>query len=208
MRLEEMIKQQYKAYEEWLPIFLKIDSLLSEKGKLLVAIDGDCGSGKTTCGEVIEQIFDANVFHMDDYYLPINMRVENWKEIPAANMDLERFRKEVLEPTCREEQVLYRPYDCRTKSYGEESVKEPKVLTVVEGSYSQHPALADCYDYKIFLTCERELQKKRLMKREGEGFSVFEQCWIPLERKYQETYQVWKEADLLFLCRDTSEKHT
>lgn len=55
---------------------------------------------------------------------------------------------------------------------------------LVEGSYSQHPLLADLYDYKLFLTCSRTAQEKRLRKREGERFDGFQKRWIPMEERY------------------------
>ena len=53
---------------------------------------------------------------------------------------------------------------------GEGNLIPAKALTVIEGSYSHHPALNAPYDLKIFLTCERQEQRRRLMIREGDYF--------------------------------------
>lgn len=192
----------YKKYADWLPLLRRTAELLQKKGRVLLSLDGCCGSGKTTCADMMKEVFGGTVLRMDDYYLPINKRVENWREIPTANMDLNRFRQEVLEPLNRGEPVRYRPYHCHSGSYGEETLLEPQALVIVEGSYSQHPELHSYYDETIFLTCSEELQRRRLMKREGDYFSMFEQCWIPLERKYHEKYQVREKADLIFESRE------
>lgn len=186
-----------KKYVDWFPILFQIAKLLDEKEHVIISIDGDCGSGKTTYTELINQVFDANVFHMDDYYLPMAMRDENWRQIPAGNMDLSRFRQEVLEPARQGDDINYRPFNCQKKAYEDVSLIEAKKLTVIEGSYSQHPDLADYYDLKIFLTCDREIQIGRLMKREGDYYPMFESCWMPLERMYHEKYQIRDKANLV-----------
>ena len=77
-----------------------------EKGRLLIAIDGRCGCGKSSLGVKLAESLDANLFHMDDFYLPFRDRVENWQDVPAGNMDLKRFRAEVLKPASDGQEVL------------------------------------------------------------------------------------------------------
>ena len=50
----------------------QIDLLLEEKDFVLVAIDGKCTSGKTTLASKLTEIYDCNVFHMDDFFLRPN----------------------------------------------------------------------------------------------------------------------------------------
>lgn len=99
-------------------------------------------------------------------------------------MDLERFKREVLVPAVRGETILYQPFDCQIGTLGSCEQIQPCMLTVVEGSYSGHPLLADMYDMRIFLTCSKEVQRMRLKKREGERYQAFEQRWIPMEENY------------------------
>ena len=66
---------------------------------VLIALDGRCGSGKTTLAAQLAEPFPGSaVFHTDDYYLPPAQRIPNWAETPCANMDLTRLREEVLVP--------------------------------------------------------------------------------------------------------------
>ena len=66
---------------------------------VLIALDGRCGSGKTTlAAQLAEQFPGSAIFHTDDYYLPPAQRIPNWAETPCANMDLTRLREEVLVP--------------------------------------------------------------------------------------------------------------
>ena len=47
----------------------KIDELLTQKDRVVVAIDGKYTSGKTTLASKLAEIYDCNVFHMDDFFL-------------------------------------------------------------------------------------------------------------------------------------------
>ena len=42
--------------------------------RLLLVIDGKCGSGKTTLSERLCERYGCSVFHIDDFYLPIIMQ--------------------------------------------------------------------------------------------------------------------------------------
>lgn len=183
----EIIRQHEYSYQQVLTALrIQLDT-----GKpILVSIDGRCGSGKTGLAEIICKAFSCNVFHMDDYYLPMDKREENWEQIPGGNIDFGRFKKEVLIPAQQGEVITYRPYDCQTGTVIRCKQIKPCMLTVVEGSYSAHPSLSDKYDIRIFLTCSKEVQQKRLKKREGEKYQAFEQRWIPMEENYFQCYNI------------------
>lgn len=197
--LSEINSQHEYCYQK---VLAELQKLLDKGKTVIVSIDGRCGSGKSGLAEVIRKAFTCNVFHMDDYYLPMDKREENWEQIPGGNIDFERFKKEVLMPTIRGEAVTYRPYDCRTGTVARCEQIKPCILTVVEGSYSAHPLLSDKYDIRIFLTCSEEVQKMRLMKREGEKFQAFELKWIPLEENYFKCYNIEKNSTMVI---DTGE---
>ena len=89
----------------------KIDELLTQKDMVIVAIAGKCTSGKTTLASKLAQIYDCNVFHMDDFFLRPEQRTpERFAEI-GGNVDYERFREEVLLPLKSGKAVSYRHFD-------------------------------------------------------------------------------------------------
>lgn len=187
-----------REYARFFPALVETARVLRDKGQAVVAIDGRCGSGKSTLGELMKRVFDCRLFHMDDFYLPQKRRTENWMSVPGGNMDLERFRQEVLEPVFAGEEVLYRPFDCGTGSLGGGECFPPKPLTVIEGSYSHHPALEAPYDLKIFLTCDKGEQRRRLMIREGDYFPTFEDLWMPLEEQYIRLCRIEENGAVIF----------
>lgn len=76
-----------------------ITARLKQQPTVLVALDGRCGSGKTTLAAQLAERFPQSItLHTDDFYLPPPQRVTGWERIPCANMHLERLRAEAVAP--------------------------------------------------------------------------------------------------------------
>lgn len=201
---DDIEKRSYtikKDYARWFWALLALWQEMREKPMVLAAIDGRCGSGKTTLAKCVAEVFPCRVFHADDFYLPLKQRCAGWEKKPAANMDLDRLQKQVLEPASQGKEVVYIPYRCQMGDYGEAQAIPFAPLTLVEGSYSQHPELAQFYDLKLFLNCENSTQETRLRAREGQRFAMFASRWIPLEETYITQYSIAERANM---CLDTT----
>lgn len=183
------------------PALARLEALAAVPGPHIAAIDGRCGSGKTAFAQRLAENIACTVIHTDDYYLPMERRVPDWRKIPCANMDLMRLRQEVLEPFLAGQIGTYLPYDCRNGTYRQARMVPAGGLLLVEGSYAHHPSLADLYDERIFLTCDSQTQRRRLMDREGTRFAAFESTWIPLEERYIREFSIGTDC----LVIDTSE---
>lgn len=179
------------------PVLERIRGLAEMSRPAVIAIDGRCGSGKTWLARLIAESFPCNVLHMDDFYLPFARRARDWEAVPGGNMDFERLRSELLLPIQAGKDAIYRPYCCPRDSFGEAVALPRRELTVVEGSYSRHPSMGIAYDLTIFLTCAREVQRRRLKQREGSRFAAFEQRWIPMEEKYFRCFDVEATSDMV-----------
>ena len=117
----------------------QIDALLEEQNFVTVAIDGKCTSGKTTLASQLAEIYDCNVFHMDDFFLRPEQRTpERFAEV-GGNVDYERFCEEVLFPLKSGKTFSYRPFDCSTFTLAASVTVTPKKLNIIEGTYSHHP---------------------------------------------------------------------
>lgn len=164
---------------------------------LVLALDGRCGSGKTALADGLTRQFPASiVLHTDDFYLPPAQRVRGWEKTPCANMDLIRLRDEALRPAYESQPVLYRAYSCRAGTYQPVQEFAAQPLVILEGSYSHHPLLARYETLRVFVTCSREEQTRRLQAREGEQYANFAARWIPLEEGYFAQYRIEETADL------------
>lgn len=189
-----LLKMEYGGY---FPVLLAIQRIAESKKTAIIAVDGRCGSGKTGFSRLIADLFVCNIVHMDDFYLPVNLRDSDWMNIPGGNMDFTRFRDEVLLPARRGQTLLYRPFDCQTGEWKAPVELPARPLTIVEGSYVHHPLLAGQYDLKVFLTCSKEEQFFRLKAREGEHFPAFAQIWSPLEEGYFHHYNIEENSNLV-----------
>ena len=134
------------------PVLDAIRSLLDRQERVLVAIDGRCGAGKTTLAARLQAELPCRVFHMDDFFLQPYQRTPERLQVPGENVDHERFLQEVLLPAARGEAVVYRPYLCAREVLGPAVSVPPARLTIVEGSYACHQTLWPYYHLRIFLT--------------------------------------------------------
>lgn len=185
------------------PVIQRLAELAGQQAPVLVAIDGRCGSGKTSLARQIAHALPCNLLHTDDFYLPPVLRAPNWWETPGGNMDFPLLLHSVIKPAKAGKPILYRPFSCKNGGFGPEVSLPPQALTVVEGSYSQHPALCGYYDFRIFLTCDTAAQERRLQDREGAArMADFRQVWIPMEERYFRDCDVRAQSDLVI---DTSE---
>ena len=167
-------------------ILEKIDTLLTEQDRILIAIDGKCTSGKTTLATKLAEIYDCNVFHMDDFFLRPEQRTpERFAEI-GGNVDYERFQEEVLLPLKTGQPFSYRPFDCKSFTLADPINVPPKKINIIEGTYSQHPYFGEAYDLKILLTVDEETQRQRILKRPAHLHKQFFEEWIPMENRYLE----------------------
>ena len=175
-----------------------IDALLTKGTPVLVAIDGSCTAGKTTLAGKLAEIYDCNVFHMDEFVLRPEQRTTERFAQAGGNVDYERFREEVLMPLQSGSSFSYRPFDCRSFTLSSPVEVMPKQLNIIEGSYSLHPHFGDPYDLKILLTVTPELQYQRILERPAHLHKRFFEQWIPMESRYLETFRIPEICDLRF----------
>jgi len=189
-----------EAARRFLPLFRAIDRLMAEKPFVRVSIDGRCASGKSTLGALLQRVYGANVFHMDDYFLPFERKTPERLAEPGGNVDYERAFDEILSRPADGE-IVFRPFDCSVQALGEPVRVAPKPLSVVEGSYALHPALRGGCDLKVFLDIDAARQSARILERNGpEMYARFVNEWIPLENKYFDGTDIRSLADLAFDC--------
>ena len=175
----------------------KIDELLAQKDMVIVAIDGKCTSGKTTLASKLAQIYDCNVFHMDDFFLRPEQRTRSRFTEIGGNVDYERFQEEVLLPLQSGKAFSYRPFDCNSFTLAAPVAVAPKKLNIIEGTYSHHPYFGNPYDLKILLTVDKETQRQRILDRPSFLHKRFFEEWIPMEDRYFDGFAIPGQADFI-----------
>lgn len=181
------------------PLVEKLSTLLSAHPDhpVLVALDGRCGSGKTTLAAQLARQFPQSITVIPMTFIFLQPAVwQTGSRSPAPT-----WTWSVCVPRCSPPPgPAGRPlpsYSCRAGAYLPEQCFAPQPLVIVEGSYSCHPTLADCYDLKVFVACSKEEQARRLLAREGERYSGFTARWIPLEEGYFAKFQIEQTVDFI-----------
>lgn len=118
-----------------------IRALLDRQTRVIAAIDGRCGAGKSTLAAQLQAQLSCRVFHMDDFFLRPEQRTAARLAQPGENVDHERFLSEVLQPALRGEAVTYRPFRCARQALDEPVTVPAARLTIVE---APTPAIRPC----------------------------------------------------------------
>lgn len=175
-----------------------IRALLDRQRRVIAAIDGRCGAGKSTLAAQLREQLPCRVFHMDDFFLRPEQRTAARLAQPGENVDHERFLTEVLLPARRGEAVAYRSFRCARQALDAPVTVPAARLTIVEGAYACHPALWEYYDLRVFLTVDSEEQLRRIQARNGPERAIqFRDRWIPLEEVYFAAFDVAARCDML-----------
>ncbi len=187
------------AYRVVLTDCAQLMQILLEEPRLVV-IDGPCGSGKSTLAGLLARLFDTQPIPMDDFFLPFDMRTPERLGQPGGNVHYERFASEVLDRFEHGKPVCWNRFSCSDGTLIPREVPAPEI-TVIEGSYSHHPALREkliqLNALLVYIHVEEDEQLRRIEKRNPELLHMFETRWIPLEKNYFEAYDIQGTADLV-----------
>ena len=194
-----------EKYAGFWPLLAEIARKLDESGRVTVAIDGKCGSGKTTLASIIGEVFadkGTSTIAMDDFFLPPEKRTPKRYQEPGGNVDYERFYDEVAVKLASTAAFSYNVFDCSQMMInGTKTVADIKTapVRIVEGSYSMRTELRGFYDIKVFTDIDEESQHRRILQRNGaEMLKRFICEWIPLENRYFEAFEIRDNCDFIF----------
>lgn len=176
---------------------IKIKELLLSKPNAIIAIDGMCASGKTTLAQSLSDESGMQIIHMDDFFLPVEMRTSDRLSLPGGNIHYERFNKEVISSIKNGTDFEYRIFNCSAGGYTDTKKVCISKPIIIEGAYSTHPEIPDIYDLKIFSEISPEIQLQRIEKRNGaEALKVFKEKWIPFENRYFKAFCIKEKCSL------------
>lgn len=148
----------------------------------IVAIEGKCGSGKTTMVDRLQQELPFTRIPMDDFFLPPKMKTNERMAQIGGNIQYEKVL-ELLEyvKATDEGSIAYQRYDCEFNRFNKEE-KERHDLIVLEGVYSFHPAFRHLIDYLAFIDIDDKTQDLRLQRRSN--YLMYVNTWVVLENIY------------------------
>lgn len=166
----------------------RLEGLLAEKSRVLIAIDGMAASGKTTLAAALTGRFEHSaVIHMDDFTIPFEDRTPDYFDRLLSNADIQRFDREVFSPLLAGQDAVYRPYVCHPKPgfLSPVRIAADTRLVIVEGAYCLHETLFDRYDLTVLSLISPALQQERILQRNGPAqLERFLSMWIPMENRH------------------------
>ena len=181
------------------PLICDIFISIKERGHAVVVIDGTSASGKTTTAEYLVKFFPARIIHMDDFFLPPEKRTALRLLEPGGNVDYERFYNEVVRHLS-DGSLTHGIFDCSKKAITKTAKLSKEPLTIIEGAYSRHPNFRKYYDISVFMKTSEEKQRERILSRNGKlMLKMFEDKWIPYEKKYDKVFEIEKSSDYLIV---------
>jgi uridine kinase len=180
-----------------LPLLELLSSLPKTDKVCVIAIDGRAASGKTTLAAHLAAILGAGIVHMDDFFLPAQLRTKERLSSPGGNVHYERFAAEILPCLSSSGAFSYGIFDCAKMALGGERAVAASRYRVVEGAYACHPAFGNYMDIRVFSNIDTEEQIKRIRARNGEAAKVFASRWIPMEEKYFAAFGIKEKADFV-----------
>lgn len=187
-----------KKYRTLVEAIIGISKLDTTKSHIVINIDGNSASGKTSLSNELAKLLNAEIVHCDDFFLPPELRSEERLNEVGGNIHYERLKSEVIDNLRKPKVVSYKAFDCKSGTYKENRFLMNKKFVIIEGAYSSHPYFKNYSDFKIFLTCDSETQKERILNRNGEKMlERFLNEWIPKEDKYFEKFKTEESSDLV-----------
>jgi uridine kinase len=164
---------------------------------LLVAIDGQSGSGKSELAARVAERLDAVIVPTDDFYASdvsdAGWAARNPAERAADVIDWRRIRAEALEPLLAGRTAAWYPFDFEAGPRPDGTYplatsptpRDPAAVVVLDGAYCSRPELADLIDLSVLVDVPAAERHRRLAERDDQAYTAtWQQRWSSAEDYY------------------------
>jgi uridine kinase len=181
---------------------------------LLVAIDGQSGSGKSELAALVAAGLDAVVVPSDDFYASYiddaGWAARSPAQRAADVIDWRRLRAEAVEPLLEGRPASWHPFDFDAKRPDgtfplatSPVTREPAAVVVLDGAYSSRPELADVIDLSVLVDVPTTERHRRLVERDGEAYTdTWQERWGVAEDYYFSAVRPPSSFDLVVVNED------
>ena len=192
----------------------------SEKGPVVIAIDGRGGNGKSTLAALIGKVVvDAVVVHTDDIPSSGNWLGTDRHSPPVPDSSVrslfdwtERLLQNVLEPARAGQPVQYRPpaWEDWTRVEGAIRIPIGCPMLIVEGVGAARRELMHVVDAVIWVQSDVEQAQARGITRDGgdAGATALWETWNAQEFPFLADQKPWERADFVVCGTPNSETDT
>ena len=176
-----------------------IEPLRAELGRVVVAISGYAGAGKSVLARRLVDIVDGAVrVRGDDFLDPsrVHRRSADWDGV-----DRPRMRTELLEPFRDGRPAVIRPLDWSSGRLGTATPLPRTSVLVVDSIGIFHPELLPWFDLTVWVDADLQVAQERGMRRDqAAGLDhdvLWTDVWTPNDREFEQTFSPRSVADIV-----------
>jgi uridine kinase len=160
------------------PVIAAVRARSVSTQRLVVAIDGRSGSGKSTVAEAVAQALGAVIVPCDDFFAASVSNTAWDRRTPeqraADAIDWPRLKREAIGPLRAGRPARWYAFDFRAGPRRDgtyplqrtPSERAPKPIVLLDGAYSSRPELADVLDLSVLVEAAATTREARLAARE------------------------------------------
>ena len=163
---------------------------------LVLALDGRCGSGKTTLANGLAAQFRLHPAAHGRFLLAARPAQPGLGAHPLRQHGPYPLAGRSPAPAYAGQPVDHRAYSCREGGFSAPAQLPAQPLVILEGSYSHHPLLRPYETLRVFVTCTKAEQTRRLQAREGARYADFAARYAEEEGIFAQ-YGVAENADFV-----------
>jgi uridine kinase len=178
-----------------------IEPLRAELGRVVVAISGYAGAGKSVLARrLVDNLPDAVRVRGDDFLDPprVHRRSSDWDGV-----ERQRMRTELLQPFRAGRPAVIRPLDWSTGRLGAATPLPHASVLVVDSIGILHPELLPWFDLTVWVDADLQVARERGMTRDrGAGHDhdlLWTDVWTPNDREFEQTFSPRSIANLVFV---------
>lgn len=164
--------------------------LTQNQQRLLIAVDGPAGSGKTTFANSLSSYLpDSQVVHMDEIY-------NGWDDALTPNLS-KNLLNWLIDPFYKNIEIAHPVFDWHKNSYGEMKVLGKLDYLILEGVGAGNSDVLPALNYLVWVEADLNLGLTRVKQRDGEEVAAQMTHWRALESDWFFTHQTRAKAELL-----------
>jgi uridine kinase len=182
-------------------IVTAVEQRRAELGRVVVAVSGYAGAGKSVLSRgLVDALDNAVRVRGDDFLDPLQVhrRSSDWDGV-----DRRRIRSEVLEPYRAGRLVAVRTLDWATGLLGKPTPLPHASVLVLDAIGIFHPDLLPWFDLTVWVDVDLEVAQSRGMARDRaaglDHDDLWSHVWTPNDREFEQTFFPADQADLRYV---------